>query len=380
MATIDLYDPRGMAQALRQMKKPRTFLRELMCKRDEEYVSEYVDVDIQTGARRMPAFVSPNSGPGKTMDRIGFSTQTYTAPMVAPKRQMTVTDLQKRLIGENIYSTQTPEERAAILLGQDLAELDESITRVEEWMCAQAAFTSAIPIVGPDVNQTITFPRNAALVPAAPGTGHGLGSTNGAGNPDENNSSLTLAGPMSTWDRADASIPAQIRAVRRLISRIIGLNCDYAVLGQAAADALLSAPSLVGLTGLLNTQRMDLGMIKPELREGGATYLGQFAGTGVDLWAYDEFYIDPVDGIEKPIVPPKNVLFGCSKGYTVMRYGAVGVTSGLDQSSQITLIGGKRIPESWIVKEPAVRVIKVSSRPLPVPVQNDGYCVLQVLV
>jgi hypothetical protein len=113
--------------------------------------------------------------------------------------------------------------------------------------------------------------------------------------------------------------------------------------------------------------------------DGGATYYGQFAGTGIDLWGYDEWYIDPADGVEKPLVPQKMVLMGSSKSYTVMRYGAVGVTSGLDGQAQLSLAAGRRIPESWVTKEPAVRFLKISSRPLVVPVQNDAYLTCQVI-
>jgi hypothetical protein len=73
------------------------------------------------------------------------------------------------------------------------------------------------------------------------------------------------------------------------------------------------------------------------------------------------------------------LLMGSSKSYTVMRYGAVGVSSGLDNQAQLALVTGKRIPESWVSKEPAVRFLKVSSRPLVVPVQNDAYLTCQVI-
>jgi len=369
---IDIYDPRSMAQALLQMKPPRTFLRQLMIRRDELYNNEQVDVDVKTGARRLAPFVNPNKGPGKVMDRIGFSTRTYTAPMISPKRPLSVTDLQKRLPGENVYSPQGPDERAALLLGQDLAEIDEDITRREEWMCAQAAFTSGIHVLGDDVDETITFPRDATLVDTAPAST----AANGLGTDDPTSTKLTTA---RVWTASTADIPVQIRQMRRQFQKLTGLSPDYMVMGEAAADALITAPSLVGLTGLLNTRRMDLGLISPQLMEGGATYYGQFAGTGIDLWGYDEWYIDPADGAEKPMVPAKLVLMGSSKSYTVMRYGAVGVSSGLDGQAQLSLIAGKRVPESWVTKEPAVRFLKISSRPLVVPVQNDAYLTCQVV-
>jgi hypothetical protein len=334
-----------------------------MIRRDEFSDRELIDVDVKTGVRRLAPFVNPAVGVGKPMDRIGFSTSTVTPPMVSAKRALTPTDLQKRLPGENIYSPQTADERAAQLLGQDLAELDEDCTRVEEWMCAQAAFNtglvggapgSIINCVGDDVNETYFFPRDASLIAAAPTA------TPAAGLGSDDPTSTQLANSRR-WDQSTADIPVQFRQVKRLIAKLTGMSVDYAICGSAAADELLIAPSLNGLSGLLNTRRLDLGLIKPEDMGEGVTYLG------------------PSTGDETPIVPEKSVMFGCSAGYTVMRYGAVGVTSGVDQQAQLALVAGRRVPQSWVNAEPAVRMLKISSRPLVVPVQNNAYATVQVL-
>ena len=351
--SVDLYNPRRMMQALIQRKPPRSFLRQMCSRRDEFSDAELIDVDVKTGQRRLAPFVNPKA-PGKVVDRIGFQTRIYTPPLVAPKRPLTVSDLQKRLPGETIYSTQTADERAAILLGEDLGELDDMIARREEWMIARAVFDSAIEISADDFDGTISFPRDATVTVGTLGTD-------------------------DQWNKSTANIVGNIRDWRRRVIKLTGIAPDFMICGEEAADALVNAPSLKGLTGALNTLRMDLGQIKPELREGGATYYGMFAGTGIDVWGYDEWYVDPADGEEKPMVPPKKILLGSSQAYAAMRYGAVGVTSGLDGNAQLALVAGRRVPESWIEKEPAVRFLKVSARPLFVPVQNDAFLTAQVV-
>lgn len=378
--SVDLYSPRSMMQALLQTKPPRTFLRTKMIRRDEYSDREQIDVDTKTGARRLAPFVNPNKGYAKSVDRIGFSTQSITPPMVAEKRPLTITDLQKRLPGETIYSQQSMEERAGILLGQDLADMDEMITRREEWMCAKALLNTGlsggspgtiISCVGDDFSQDYFFPRDASLIHAAPGA-----APNGLGTAAPTSTKLTAA---RTWDASTADIVNQFRQIQRLIARLTGTSVDWAICGALAADALLVAPSLTGISGQLNTRRLDLGLISPQDMGDGVQYLGSFAGTGIDIFAYNEWFIDPTDGVEKPVIDDKIVAFGSSRSYTVLRYGAVGVTSGLDNQAQIAAIAGRRIPESWIEKEPAVRFLKISSRPLVVPVQNNAYATLQVL-
>ena len=362
--SVDLYSTRTMQQALIVAKRPRTFMREMMIRRDEYSQTEKVDVDIKVGQRRMAPFIDPNVGPGVNMDRVGFSTWTYVAPQLAPKRSLTFTDLQSRLPGESIYGTQTPDERAQILLGEDLAELDEAIIRAEEYMCVKAAFASAIPIVINGVlTQTITFPRASTVQ---------IGDIGAAGNAYGGSSA-------AYWGASGANILTNIRAWQRVFTQQTGLTPDFMVCGQGAADALITAPTLNGITGLLNTRRADLGLIKPELMDGGATYIGRLNGTNIDIWGYDEWYIDPVTGTEGPLVPSNQILMGSSKAYCVMRYGAVGVATGVDQSSQLAPVAGARVPESWIEKEPAVRFIKINSRPLVVPVQNDAFLTAKVV-
>jgi hypothetical protein len=381
--SIDIYTTRAMAAALEVGKTPKNFLRTLTVGRPDEFSNtEQVDVDVKIGARRLAPFVNPNKGVSKAVDRIGFNTLTHTAPMIAEKRPITGGDLRKRMPGETVYTPQTAEQRAAQLLTQDLKELDELIARREEWMCAQMAFNTgtvsgvagtSIHVLGDDIDYYITFPRSAEMMDTAPtaSPAHGLADTVAP-------TSTQLANS-ERWDQSTAHIVTQIRQMRRRFQKRNGMSPDYMVLGEDAADALLSAPSLVGQTGLLSTLRMDLGQISPDLRDNGATFIGSFKGTGIDLWAYDEWYIDPADGVEKALVPAKSILMGSSKSYVVMRYGAVDVAEGVDDASRITSIAGRRIPESWINKEPAVRFVKVSSRPLVVPVQNDAFLTCQVL-
>jgi hypothetical protein len=344
--TISIYEPRSMARALAELPPARNFLKQLFFRAVETYPTEKVDVDIQTGTRRLAPFVSTKS-PGKVVDRTGFTTHTYEAPMIAPKRPITTEDLQTRVPGEHVYSGNDPAQRQAELLRGDLTELDTMIVRREEWMCREALVSSSIRILGDDVDRTITFPRDASL-------------------------SVGLLAAADRWDAATADIPAQIRKWRRMIVQLTGVNPNTMLLSAEAEAALLGNTNL---RSALNTLRLDLGQIKPELRDSGATYIGQLAGTGIDLWSYDEWYIDPVSGSEDPMIPEKTILLGATNAYTAMRYASVPVADG----ENIGLVRASRVPESWIERDPAVRWLKLSSRPLPVPVQNNAFLTATVL-
>lgn len=350
--SIDMFQPRVMRAALEQLKPPRQFLRNLFFSTVETHDTEHVDVDVITEERRLAPFVNVQA-PGKMVERQGFTTSTVTPPMVAPKMPITVPDLQTRLPGEHIYAQRSPEDRLGELLRRDLRTLDDMIARREEWMCAQALFESEIEISGDDVTQTITFARDSSLVKG-------------------------LLGSNDRWNAATADIPKLIRGWRRDVIKKCGLAPDVMVASPEAIDAMLANDLLLGTStkgGQLNTLNLNMGQIAPELRDSGATFFGMFAGTNIQIWSYDEWYIDPTSGTETPMVPEKMILLGSTQARTAMRYGAVGVKVG----ESISLVPDRRVVESWVTQEPAVRHLKVSARPLPVPIQNNAFLTAQVL-
>lgn len=351
---ISLFERRRMAQALREMKPARTFLRNTFFRTHQVYDTEHVDVDVQKGQRRLAPFVNPNL-PGKVVERIGFTTHTYTAPSVAMERPTTAADLLTRQPGEDVYEPKSPEDRAAEILGADLAELDDMIARREEWMCAQALFTDGIHIVGEGVDETINFGRSS-------------------------DNEVPLPAEARRWNTATtARVLTDLMDWRRIVTRSGAPAPTLGVMGAKAADAFLHNDKL---NAMLDIRNADFGRLAPmvgaELPD-GVVYLGRIPAAGLDLFSYDEWYVDESTGVETALVPSEYILLGSPNVRTELRYGAVPVASGTDGDSTITLVRGERVPDSWVTKSPAKRWLKVSSRPLPVPIQVDGFLVAQVV-
>jgi hypothetical protein len=349
--TLDLFDRRTMTGMVLERKAPRTFVRDLFFGNRQPYDTEHIDFDVETHVRRLAPFSNPRLA-GQVMDPTGFTARTYTPPLVQPKMATGAERLLVRLPGDTIYDTMSPEERAAALLGKDLGQLDDAIARREEWMCVRALFDGQIQVVGDGVNDLIDFGRNASL-------------------------SLGLIAAAQRWNAATADIPKNFRDWRQLISRISGIGPDTCIMGSDAVDALLSNTTLAAM---LDTARIDLGQISPELSTiPGVVYIGRFKGTGIDLWGYHEWYVDPATGVETAIVSPKTIMLGSTSAVTELAYGAVPIASGTDSASRITLAMGTRIPDSWVSKEPPVRYVKLSARPLPIPKQVNGFLTAQVV-
>lgn len=339
--SINMFDTRTMIELLEQMKPARTFLKETFFRNVRTFDTEYVDIDIVKGKRRMAPFVSPIIG-GKTVERQGYSTNTYKPVLVAPDMITTAQDLLKRAAGENIYGAGSPDERAAEQLGRDMAELDNLITRREEWMCAQALFTGQIQMIGEGVNESVNFGLAAS---------HNITLTSG-----------------DLWT-ADTSDPlGDLRTWRRLIIQDSGVSPDIVVMGSDAIDAFLNNAKVLSA---LDNRRVDLGQIVPSALPNGVTYYGYIREAGVDIYGYDEWYLDDA-GVEQPMVPTQKVLMGSTRARTEMLYGAI---VDVDEGT----FALPRVPKSWTVPKPSARFVQLRSRPLPVPVQIDAFVVADVV-
>ncbi len=94
---------------------------------------------MKKSKRKLAPFVAPRKG-GKILTREGFVTNSITTPKLAPERIMTVDDIVKRGLGENVYSKKTPEERADELLAEDLRDLEKAIADRTEWLVREILF------------------------------------------------------------------------------------------------------------------------------------------------------------------------------------------------------------------------------------------------
>lgn len=344
---VDMFETRTLLQAVKAMKPACTFLRDTFFRNASTFTTETVDIDLVKGKRRLAPFVHPRQG-SQTVDNVGYETKNYKPPLVAPDYYFTGNDLQKRLPGENIYSGMAPDDRLAALIGNKLAEFDEMISRREEWMCAQALFTGAIPIIGKGYNETISF-----------------GLTNAEALATKAKWTYTAA------DRTENPIAA-LKRWKRAVLKASGVNPDTCVMAVDAADAFMAHPDVKDYFNTYSKANIDMGQLAPKMTIPGVYYIGRINELGLDLYSYEEYFIDPADDAEKPMVPAGRVMLSSSAANFKMLYGAV-----VDVS--IGSFAMSRVPKSWIIEKPSARVLQLSSRPLPVPVNVDGYFVGTVL-
>ena len=340
---MDLFEPRTMLEAVSQMKLARRFLSTTFFGANPvNFITKHVDIDIIKGQRKMAPFVRPNR-PGQVVDRTGSVMRSYTPPYVKPKLETSAgLLLNHRQPGEHIYSGRTPLQRAGEQLARDMEDLDDQINRREEWMVAQALTSGQVAVVGDGVDDIIDYQMASSHQVIE-----------------------------STLWSADGSDPiADLRKYKRRIAKDSGRTANAAVMSAEAADAFLDNAKVIAK---LNTRRVDLGMIRPEALPDGVTYLGYLNDPGIDLYSYEEWYLDPA-GTEQPMIPAGSLVMGPTTSRCGMLYGAIQDMEAIEGG----MFDVARYPKSWIEKDPSVRWLMMQAAPLPGFHEPDAFICAKV--
>ncbi|WP_275629068.1 major capsid protein [Pseudomonas sp. 273] len=343
---MDLFDTRTMLDAIEEMKLPRTFLMRTFFNggSPKTFATKTVEIDVVKGKRKMAPFVHPRL-PGSLVSREGFRQDTYTPPYIQPKIPTEAELILKRSPGENPYASKPPERRAAEQLGKDIAELDSQIIRREEWMCAQTLTTGRLRVLGEGLDDTIDFLMSPSH-------------------------KITLS--TEKWDASGSDPIGHLRQWKRgLIAKDSGRTANVAVLSGEAVDAFQKNELVMKQ---LSTRRAELGIIKPETLPDGVTYLGYLNDPGVDLYSYDEWFLDD-DGNEQPMIPAGGMILGATNTRNAMLYAAIQDLEAIESG----LVEAARFPKSWVTKEPSVRWLKLQAAPLAGFLEPDAFVYAKVV-
>ena len=342
--TLPLFDTRTMISALEQRLPPISFLRDMFFSKEVNVsISKYVDIDVYKGKRRLAPYVNPKME-GKLVERIGYKTFSYEPPYVKPKMVTTAQDFLKRNMDENIYTDgDGPQQRAEKQVGKDLADMEDQIIRVEEVQASQLLQTGKVTVKGEGVDDEIDFLQSATHLPVLSGT--------------------------DLWDNSSSQPLEQFRVWRRLMLQDCGKSPNVAILGSDSIDEFIKNTNV---KSQLDTRRINLGQLDPIEQADGVTYYGRILDVGIDLYTYDEWYIDPETGIETSMIGSKKCILISKSGRFSVQYGAI-------QDLKAGNAAVSRFAKSWEKEDPSVRYIMVQSAPLLCLHQPDAVICATVL-
>lgn len=343
---LNILSSHALIRSASQLVKPVTFLRDRYFPTNGDtdiFSTDDVLMEFQDGNKKLAPFVAPRKG-GVTITRQGYTMERYTPPHIAPKRPLTIDDLNKRGFGEALFSNLTPEQRQAALIFKDMQDMDDMIARREEAMVAEILINNKLVMkhYADDMQK-----HEEMEIQFYSGT-----------NP--NFATLT-----KKWDESGANILGDLAVlVRKITSK--GLPATDLICSPDVADVIIRDTTI---EKFLDNRRYELGRVQPELLPAGAALICVLNVNGryINVFSYDETYTAD-DGTDTQFIPSKYaVLTAPNCGRTL--YGAV--TQVEQEDGQFHTRAGRRIPK--YVSDPVsnTRELYLSSRPLPVP-NNKG--------
>ena len=347
---VSIYEPRTMGRIVEKLPPVRTFFRDTFFRREETFNTESVDVDFVKGTRKVAPFVHRIIG-GKTVPNTGYETKTYKPPLVAPDKITTVDDLLKRRPGESLVSGRSPAERAVLKMSDDFRELRDMISRREELMCVQSIFTGKIPIIGEGLNEVIDF-----------------GFTN----------TEIISTATKKWSNAGSDPIGDLKHWHKQVQKTGFTNCNACVMADDVATVFVGHEKV---QKVLDVRNYNLAVIQPRQLPNGVTYVGTIHEIGMDVYTYNEWYLDdwtdPETPEEKPLVPDGMLAMLSTNANYSMYYGAITLID--EGTKEFKTVEGKYVPDTWVKRKPARRFLQLQSAPLSVPHDVDSWFTAKVL-
>lgn len=310
-----------------------------------------IDVDYKKGSRRLAPFVVPG-GKGINMTREGFTTQTYKAPMMRPKRMLTVDELTKRMAGESVVSNRTADQRAIEYRAQDLADLTDMCVRREEFMAAQLLLNGQYDVKGYADDGKIEKIDNINF----------------------NFTQKTTMSGSDMWTAAGADAFGQIQDASLKIRQNCGEIPTVMFMSDKTSRLFLKNKSVYDQLLVPSRENMAMMSIAPRVESPEVVRLGLISSLNIEAYAYDGIYFDDATATMKNFLPDGYVIVGV-KGKGRRLYGAVTQT---EADGQYYTYEGRYVPKVVADRESDTSAVIVSSRCLVVPDSVDSWYVLKV--
>jgi hypothetical protein len=333
---LSIYDTAALIRTVEYLKEPQSFLLDTFFPNVVTSQTEFVAIDVFTGKRRLSPFVNPLIE-GRLVEPIGFRSDAYKPPYIKDKRRLDPMRPVRRSMGERIGGDMTPQAREAANLGFELQDQINMLTRRLEWMAAQALALGSITVVGDGVPQAVVnFGRSSNL-------------------------SIALSGA-ARWGEAGVSPVADIDAWSVRVLQESGFPVTD-VLFTPGAWAYFRADPIVGqIIASFNNGAPDL-RVQGNPAQAGAQFMGTWGS--YRLHRYYDWYVDPVDNTEKPMIADNTVVLSSANVDGVRAFATI-------MDPEVNYASVPYAPKSWTTQDPGARWIMLQSAPLVIPTRVNA--------
>ncbi|EOZ5674156.1 major capsid protein [Morganella morganii] len=348
---MNIYDTNVLIQVVPNLMTSQNWLLDKFFPNITESDTEEVSIDVDVGLRRLAPFVSPLVE-GKLVESRKFQTNSFKPAYIKDKRAPDLRKPIRRQIGERIGGQYSAAEREMLNLQFELTDQIDMINRRLEWMAASALQTGTVTVTGEGYEtQVVDFGRSSDLTIALSGA--------------DKWPETVEAGKTNTKPTDDIEDWAQrmLKESGAVATDIVFTTKSWKAfrLDTSVKDSAITFPALSPFGNQINPGTQ----IKT-----GAVYKGRWGN--YDLWVYNDWFIDPLDGKEKPMIADGSVIMSGADLMGTRAFGAI-----IDPAFNYGPMA--YAPKSWLQHDPAQRFIMVQSAPLVIPSRvNASLCAVVV--
>lgn len=322
-----------------------SFIRDRYFTNINTFSSALIDYDIRDKSNSIcPASAPSNSVP---LGNKGWIMKSAEPICFAAEIQTNAEEMiSQRAIGDNCYSSRSPEERMALKIKDDLEQLDRYISAAEEKLCRDFLIYGKLRADGKTINKTYDFWDYMS----------------------EQEKPERILNGTAAWDATATAQPLRdLREAARRINNASGISPTDCILGVEAFEALMAY--LKTNDQEIDTRRLDLGMIKPEELKNGVEYVGRLSNLDLYVYSHELTYTSYASGnaVERTIniFPTKAVLIGSTQARCSLNYGYVPLVNKTEDNFQFVAM--PRVPYSEVrTTSPKGRILTLETRVLPV--------------
>lgn len=348
---MNIFDTNVLIQTVPNLMTSQNWLLDRFFPNIVESDTEEVSIDVDVGLRRLAPFVSPLVE-GKLVESRKVQTSSFKPAYIKDKRAPDLRKPIRRQIGERIGGQYTAAEREMLNLMNEMSDQIDMINRRLEWMASNALQTGTVTVEGEGYDTVVVdFGRSSNLTIALSG--------------DDKWPVKVDAGKTNTQPSDDIEDWAQ-----RMLKES----------GAVATDIVFTTKSWKAFR--LDTTIKDSAIVFPAQSpfgnqinpgtqvEKGGIYKGRWGN--YDLWVYNDWFIDPFDGIEKPMIVDGSVIMSGANLMGTRSFGAI-----MDPAFNYGAMA--YAPKSWLEHDPAQRMLMMQSAPLVIPSRvNASLCAVVV--
>lgn len=330
---IEIQETHELMGVLRNFPAQQSFFLDRYFNRSYFSNSEWIDFEEVTKGKRLAPFVAPNVQ-GQPMLAHAESIKKFKPAYVKPKDAVDPARTLKRMAGESLGGSLTPQEREDAIVADILGDHDEMIRRRWEWMACEAVKNGMITISGENYPaRTVGFGRDPA-------------------------NTVTLSGT-ARWGQNGSDPLRDIENWNQVLNKA-GTSGRDLLMGPSVAAALLADEKV---QDALETRRGSTTTLeKYNVAGSPVVYYGSLVG-GVNLFKFTETWHDN-EGNEVPYIEDDELVFvGDVDG--VRAFGAI-----MDRKAGWA--PQAMFPKMWEQEDPSALYLMTQSAPLMIPVRVNG--------